>query len=176
MKELLVKPKITDKRWILQKLKSQKKLSCFLLRLEWPPELKFKLVLIIYCCQQITPKIGSLKQYTFISHSFCGWGSECGVARYLAQGLSQKHRQGVGWGCSPLKAQMGGDPLPRWLLADFRSSLAHGRRHQFLVTWASPRSSSHHGSWLPSEGASTRTAKSLRSANIHWSHHVLHHP
>lgn len=128
--------------------------------------------------EQITPKFGSLKQDTLPTVSV-GQKSEHGLAWIIGTRSLTGHSQGLGWGCRHHKAQLGQDPLPRslmWLLAGLRLSLALGQRHQLLATWTSPQSGSQHDSWLPSEGASAETKKSLRLANIHWSYHVPHDP
>lgn len=127
--------------------------------------------------EQITPRLGSLKQYSFITHSFCGseiwtWLSWVIGARSLTRLQS------------------------RWWLGLQSSQDSNGTRYSkvthvaisrpqaftgssenpFLATWAFPQSSSQQGSWLPSERTSERKRKSLRSVNIHWSYHAPHHP
>lgn len=72
--------------------------------------IKKVLVIVICCCVTNSPKVTENNRY--LSHSFCGLGVwEWFSLAVLAQDLSQGYFQGVGWGCSHLKAFMGEDSL-----------------------------------------------------------------
>lgn len=82
---------------------------------------------------QITPDVGVKISIYHLRFSGCSLAGASGLGSLT--GCSQ----GVGWGCSQLKARGGKDLLPHslvLLLPDLGASLAVGQRHQSFAMWA----------------------------------------